>query len=657
MVTPWNVLRSFWLLFGVWTVLSHTSTFGEANLHQHLTRVAVVGIGGLVLLAQRGWSRLRTDTPASTETGSARGAWVFLLALATGLCAALWHLPSRDDALYSAMAVSMVDHPDRPLLSFDVVHGLPNGRLAHPSYRLHSLEILQACLAWVFGQEPLWWAHVALPPIFGFALGLAWCLLLQRLAPRAWGVAYLFLLAFWVLVPQTLYSWFALLHLSKAILALGLLPFFFVATWRFLERPSLSHWGALLTSQIAAVGLGPTGLWFGPAALLLAWLTGLAIGFGAAWKKTFAVGALALLTTAYPLGLGASMLVEIRAEARAKTAQIRPPKETSPVGDTHPTSASARRAAEVPSGVATARGKQQAPIRWKPSPGHFREGPLFDLERGLSFTGIPEDLWRLPPRSAPLFLGAIALLLLFGTRVQRRFVAVTSAFVLALYNPYVGSALITFAIHRGIYWRVLWLLPGSLLVALACTLPLESRFRPPSRKGAVVGMTAVLLLCSLLYGTKTFLPLSNQTVFAPFSLRQPSSAWYGRRVSALVDPGSPVVVPAAIAPWLISQPQHAQPLAVRFHYDYFLKDVGRRETSVRLNLMRIVGPRFDGQCPPHANGLIAGLQKFEVRALAFFDQCTHVREQIPQLQAMGFQKDSARPPDGTIPPNIQIWWR
>lgn len=627
-----RILSGFWSTFAGWAVAVHLSVLTGGTVEDLITLVVVgmipCGLLGVIYLT----SARRSGSGGIPPVDSADG-WTILLAVLTALAAASWFVPTEDDALYGSLATSVTDFPEAPLASFDWVHGLRSAGVPLSGYGTMSLELLAGTLAWFTNTEALLWAHQVFPFLFGFAAGLGWCVLLRVLAPERWWVAYLLTLAFWVLVPQTMYSWFGMLHVGKALLHLALWPFLSVAALRFMRAPSRSGWCLLLVSQVSAAGLNPTGLWFGPVALGAAVLA--APGFSAAgrWRRMLPTAGLALLASAYPLGFGAGLFVERYTGGHQATAEVSPSNESSKELSARP---------RAVSGLYTV----------------GRDGRWFDLARGRWIFAQNGWAWRLPLRSAPLFLGSLLLVLAFGSREQRYFLAVNAAVVILLFNPVAAAVLSVIAIPGPTHWRVLWLFPGAMVVGLALSLPLATWFRQVSVRSRAAWMGVVLAACAALYFHGALLPLHSAAVFAPFAIRQPDRSWYAKRIGDLVPAGSTILVSHWISPWVVTYRDHPQPLIVRRHYDYIYRYYHSTADRLRREaLQAAVGTGPAGQCVLPLRRLWNGIHRYDVRALAVDASCEKLSEFSAMLEGIGFQRDRLEPPESAGPARYELWWR
>ena len=629
-----SILSGFWSAFAAWVLATHF-TVATGGTVQRLTTLLITGTvacglaGAVALTRHRG----RTSSPSAPTSDGQE--WMILLAAITAVLGASWFVPTEDDALTGSLATSVTDFPELPLASFDWLHGLPEVGGPLTGYELMTLELLAGTLAWFTNTEALLWAHQVFPALFGFATGLGWCLLLHTLAPERWRTTYLFMLAFWVLVPHTMYSWFGMLHVNKALLPFAVLPFVWVAVLRFVRDPSVGGWCILLVSQISAAGLNPTGLWFGPTAIGTAVLASPGFSPPGAWRRRIPAAGLALLAALYPLGIGVGLFVSVM----DRVSENAPSPTTN-----HKTGAS------EPSSHVWSQHSGVRPVE--------RIQDLIDSKKGWDI--FEENEWprRLPRASLPLFLGSFFLVLALGNRAQRYFLATNAIVVTLLFNPWAASVLSAFVIPGPTHWRVLWLYPGALVLALALSLPLASRFQGASTRSKVAWMSSVLLGCATLYAEGSLLPSHNPTFFSPFAIRQPSYSWYAQRIGDLVAPGSTVLVPSRIAPWVVTYRDHPQPLIVRVHYRYsYSRLLSKRETRKRERLLADLDPKGPRRCRLPVRRLGFSLDRYDIRAIALDPRCRNLKKFSALLTARGFQRDEVQPPREAGRLRYQLWWR
>ncbi|MBF0342059.1 MAG: hypothetical protein HQL95_14015, partial [Magnetococcales bacterium] len=242
------------------------------------------------------------ESPERRENG-----FLLLLVLLAMGVTLLAHYPDADDQYYSNLAVMTLDHPERPLLSW-------NGMLWSetlvpwlPVDRLSAVELLVALIASGLEAEPIAVAHLGLAPLAaGFAV-LAHGALLRQLAPTLWLPALmveLFLLLAMGGEIRGGYEVFSFVQLQfgKTVLFLALTPLLLLYALRFSQTGGARDWLMLCVGQMAAVGCSSSALFLAPVVV--------GVGLTAHWwperqatKRVF----LGLLSCFYPLGMGLTL--------------------------------------------------------------------------------------------------------------------------------------------------------------------------------------------------------------------------------------------------------------------------------------------------------------------------------------------------------------
>ncbi len=95
--------------------------------------------------------------PAGRGEGAAIRQLAILVALSL-ICAILVLISNRpdiDDAFFLSISADALTHPDKTPLSGDTMFGDPRLPLLVPAYRVHSMELLAATMAYHFGGEPI----------------------------------------------------------------------------------------------------------------------------------------------------------------------------------------------------------------------------------------------------------------------------------------------------------------------------------------------------------------------------------------------------------------------------------------------------------------------------------------------------------------------
>ena len=352
--------------------------------------------------------------PAAPQTGGWRWLWALCL-----LCVAVTltlHRPDADDPFYLHLAVAAVDQPEAPLIAADTLHGIPGVPLPMPIYKVQALELLQAALAFLTPLRVLDVAHILFPALAAVLLVLAQARLIRLLAPGRWlwGTAMLVAVLLCIGEPHRSYGNFAFVRLyqGKAILLSVMLPLVAATALEFALAPGWRRFWRLAAAQIAAVGISATALWAAPITAGLA----LAAATDLRWRaiRNLLWG---LAASAYVLALGLLLHGE--------------------------------------------------------SAGLIQRGEEFWQEYGTAAFAMERVLGS--GLQVYVFLFAlIASWSLASSDLLRRFCVVFAlGFLLLFWNPFTDTWVAKLLTSEPVYWRVFWLVPLPLLLALALTAPLD----------------------------------------------------------------------------------------------------------------------------------------------------------------------------------------
>ncbi len=232
---------------------------------------------------------------------------VILSAVLITLCA---HRPDPDDQYYSNLAVMTLEHPERPLLSWNGMIWSENTITWFPVDRLPTYELLVAVLASWFNAEPIAISHMLLSPIFAAFTVLSQALLLRHLLPKYWLSALMVVIYLLLAIGgETRASFgifaFVQLHFGKSILFSAILPLLFLFGLRFMQSGSPRDWLILLFGQIASLGFSSSALFMAPVASGL----GMIANWKPEWHDTKRL-LLGISSAIYPLAAGI-MLMEV----------------------------------------------------------------------------------------------------------------------------------------------------------------------------------------------------------------------------------------------------------------------------------------------------------------------------------------------------------
>ena len=265
-------------LFALWTLCAWLVVAAAGSLRTIIAlyaAVLVVSAFGLRGIRRRGaWAP--SPLPDSVEPparGVALEVALWLAAAACALYALFAHRVDASDSFAVNLAVAALDRPELPLAAVDTLHGRDDLPLFLAEYRLHSLELGYAALAWLSGVQPIAIFHFVGAALGAAALPLVHAVLLRLVAPRHWLAVLAALLVLLAAIGDgargygntaLLTSWS-----GEAIALFVFVPFVYACAIRFALQPTGRHGALLLAAQIAALGCSATALWAAPLAAQL----------------------------------------------------------------------------------------------------------------------------------------------------------------------------------------------------------------------------------------------------------------------------------------------------------------------------------------------------------------------------------------------------
>lgn len=550
--------------FALWTVACHAVVFAGGTLRQLVAVAAACFILGAGLWFTR---RLRASAAGAeaARPGAAGPAeprlWSALLwgfaAVAVVLTLAA-HRPAVDDAGYVHFAVSVADHPDRPMLRRDTFHGLPELPPAMWIYRVHSIELLAGALSWLTGLPALDFAHLVIPALAALLAPLAFARLFRILLPGRWIWAVAVALLFLLIVGDAHRGYgnlaFVRLHQGKAMLLTVVLPLLIAYGLAFARTPGRRRWFRLAAGQIAAIGLSSTALWLAPLVAGLALLCGLDRRRRPLRRLLLGVSA-----SLYPVAVALVMSRRLLGVFDSAT--------------------------DKSGGALTAE--------------------ALELVLGDGWTAV---------------LAAVAVLAawpLAKTPLQRRFAIVFPLGFLVFWNPLTARFVAENLTHPWTYWRVFWVLPLPALIAMVMTAPIEAR--RPARLPPGLRAVAVVVAAAVLFYTATqrhVLSSKNRVRWEVPRWKVPAEEI--ALACALVEhtrPGQPVLAAQGIAPWVVTLHGHPRPLVPRPHFLEMQEGaLGVAEVERRLRLLEVVSRA--GGAPGDAELLRQALGEHSLAAVA-----------------------------------------
>jgi len=463
------------------------------------------------------------------EPHSRRGdrRFVMALALLSAAVTLLAHRPDADDAYYLNVAAAALDQPALPLFSSDTLHGIPGAPTLLPNYRVHSIELLTALIASVLGCEPIWVAHLLLPPVFAALSVWAAALYLRALVGTFWRPA----LSVWLLVllaagtTHTAYGNFAFVRLfqGKAVMVCVALPL--VARYALDSTAGIrpGSWLLLALSQVAAVGLSANALYAAP---LTAGLTLLG-----SWRPSRASTrhtTLGLLASVYPLAL--ALVVR---------------------------SGFDRKVALVNAGAAVGMEQALAAVIGSGTQAWFWLAALTG-----AWAVLPDPRRR---RSTLGFaLGVLALLL----------------------NPFLDRLLADHVTGRALLWRILWVVPLPAWLAALLSAPLWSAGADPWRRTPLAALSVTLAAYLAASSGLATLSRRNGTELHAPGLKVPTREYEAAERLVRTTPRyARVLAPTTLSTWVASFRDRRYPVVVRPHYlEVLAAWIGHAEARKRLAL-------------------------------------------------------------------------
>jgi Family of unknown function (DUF6077) len=463
--------------------------------------------------------------------------WVLSgLSMATALIA---HRPDLDDSLYLSLSASVADFPRAAILASDSLHGIPASPILLPTYRGQSIDVLLGTLSYLTGVEPIALSHFVVSGLAAALAPMAYAVLFRVLAPRSWWAGVIGAMAVLLLTAEKhhWYSNFGLvrLHQGKAVVVTVLVPLIMAYGLEFGRRPSFARWLLLFCAPVCAIGLSASALWAAPVVAVLAVLCGASGGRRFA-RTTF----LGVAATCYGLILGLLLRPETQqllVVVPAKGSTILAAALTDVFGD-----------------------------------GQFLYACLFAV---LACWG----------------LAATAL----GRRVAVLF---PLAFFALFFNPY-AAGFIARNVTGFLYWRVFWVLPVPVLLALLVARPFPW---PPLNR--IESLRTVSAVCVFAYAVvvapgRRALSVENGVTLKPPSLKTLPGYETARALNLAAGREGMVLAPEAVAAWVPTFRRHAYPLVARVIYsDLARSRLGDSEVDRRIRLTRYIGgSRRDDRSP------------------------------------------------------------
>ncbi|MBI3299791.1 MAG: hypothetical protein HYZ75_16615 [Elusimicrobia bacterium] len=533
------------LTFAAWTLLCHAAVYFGASLRQLSAAAALLALAGLLRASRAGSLRDAARKLCGTRAFQPEGrgeAWLWPLAAVCALAVAVARRPDSDDCLYLGFAAGMAAEPGLPVLGADTLYGIPGLPMLLEVYRVHSIEALYAATAWLSGLPAIAVSHLALAPVWGALVPLAYARLFRLLDARRWLLGTLAAALFLILDGGAHGGFgnlaFVRLFQGKAVFLSVFLPLILAYALRFALAPSLLHWVLLAAALIGAVGATGNALWAGPL------LAGLALA--SVWRpnlKATATALAGLAACAYPLALALALRADVHAGVSANLA--------------------------------------------------FAAGRELELLRG-TLGYVLGGGWQAAALLAAPLLAAAAWRAGLGAGLS----AWLSLGFILLFNPLSGPWAALNVTSPSNYYRVFWILPFPVFVGLAAIAAARRTLRPAARPAARAAAAAVLL--AALFPTRLALSRANGTTLGLPALKVPDEYPLIGMLNAAL-PERRVAAPVEVSQWLVTQERHAYPLLVKdMPFDSLSRRIGPDAVADRARLMAHLGGGRPARLPSRA---------------------------------------------------------
>lgn len=175
----------------------------------------------------------------------------------------------------------------------------------------------------------------------------------------------------------------------------------------------------------------------------------------------------------------------------------------------------------------------------------------------------------------------------------------SALFFLFCFNPYTGRVIASVLLHPEVYWRVFWIVPIPLFLAVILILMWPLHIKAEERVSHRVKVALLLLqlaLFGLVVPTRTTLARSNRTKWKAPALKADRGYSAAALLNKQVPAGSFVLAPARVAPWIPTFHHHVYPLVSRGQYLKPLESkLGIEDLMLRNNLVKYVSGHESGR--------------------------------------------------------------
>lgn len=466
--------------------------------------------------------------------GNVRCIFFILFCICCALIAAFVHRPDSDDGFFLNLAVTALDSPDLPLLLFDGTLDIPNIPLM-PVYRIHSFELFLAFLASLSNVEPIFVAHIILPPVMGVLVAITNTQLLRILLPYKWHIGCAFLLLFWLTMADTHegFSNYGLVRIfqGKAILITAIIPLLITNTIRTYNASSLHNAGVLSATIVSAVGLSSSGLFLGP--LIVAFVS-LSL-----WISSFK----GLVRASVPL-LCCLVLLPI-ALVTWSSMQILEPILNS----------------------------------------NIIYGKYLTLDYALQKVFGSGAFYVVQ-----LFVLISCWFFIKDAALKRFVLSFTLIFFIAVFNPYIYEFWARYITSPPVFFRLFFLYPLPVLLSCLIVSTLYDADKFSGRLSKCFILFLVVIVFVFVPKFTTLSTANRVSIDAPYKLKVPPTTYaMAKLANELVEPRETILAPRGIAMWVPTFRHHSKLVAMKENYlKSMLPWIGEREFEKRIKLFRYV---------------------------------------------------------------------
>ncbi len=231
---------------------------------------------------------------------------IWVIALVMVGVVLLMHRAHPDDVNYVSTAAWFADHPGDPVFSKEPRHPAENLPYLFVPYRSESLPSLAAGLSVLSGIPAIYLLHMLLPALAALFCVFAQGRLLRDLLPKHWPWVLVALQIAYLSLGNSYESWgnvsYPRLNHGKSVFLTLFVPLIMAYTLQLTRRFNWRNFALLIASLIGAQGYCSTAIWAGPAVFGMTMLAGIP-GLNR-WRRMAAL----LPSIAYPFCIGLLVL-------------------------------------------------------------------------------------------------------------------------------------------------------------------------------------------------------------------------------------------------------------------------------------------------------------------------------------------------------------